>query len=196
MRNEQQCLDGSELWNSLRWFYDSSHSMYMQNGFDPLNGSIIKFVNEWTKIPIKVAIENLEIDEVNPKKCSWLVYGQFIWTDRSPIQIYDLQLQLYYDEQCTKPVGFVTFKFPRKPIKNDAWFKLKVTLTKNTEFLAWNMLQQPYLKLMEIAKPITDHPDWDAWFKQQPKTVQENFHRTHLFYVKICGLAREGAYVE
>lgn len=193
MRNEQQCLDGSELWNSLRWFYDREHGFSMTE-FDPLNGALITFVRGKARVNLKEALTNLETDGKNPKKLSYLIYGQFIWSDRTPIQIHDLEMSLWFDEQCTKhPVNFVTFQFPKKPIQNGASFALKVSITKNVEFHMWNHINQPFLELTQAAKPIMEHPDWESWFKQLPKQTQETFHKFHLFYVKICGQAKEGS---
>jgi hypothetical protein len=189
-------LDGRELWQNLRFWYDASRNHPMINGFSPLDGSIIGFSKnidgKEVFVSLKTAIENLEFDEKNPKSLSYLIYGQFIWSDRSPISVYDLEMGLWFDEKCTKfPVTFVTFKFPQKPIQNGAFFAVKVTLIKNVEFLAWNMLQQPLLELEKAALPITQNPQWESWFKQQPKQVQEAFTKTRQFSIKICGRAVE-----
>jgi hypothetical protein len=191
MSENRLILNGEELWNNLRWFYDRNHNDPMIQ-FSPLDGSRINFTRGKATVNLKEALENLEIDDKNPKKLSYLIYGQFIWSDRSPVSIYDLELQLFYDEECKHPVSFVTFKFPQKPIQNGAFFAVKVTLTKNVEFLAWNMLQQPVLELEKAAQPITQNPQWESWLKQQPKEVREVFTKTRMFSIKICGMCREG----
>jgi hypothetical protein len=160
--------------------------------FDPLNGTVITFVRGKATVNLKEALENLEFDEKTPQKISYLIYGQFVWRDCSPISIFDLDLGLFYDEKCEHPVTFVTFTFPKKPIQNGANFKVKVSLTKGSTYMIWNLLHQPILELEKAALPITQNPKWESWLRQQPKQDREIFTKTRMFHVKICGMAREG----
>jgi hypothetical protein len=214
MRNEQNCLDGRELYENIRWFYDKNHNHAMLN-FDPLNGSIIGFTKNIAGkeifISLKEALMNLDdpftydpktdkFTEKTPQSLSYLIFAQFVWHDCSFVEIYDLEMSLYYTEKCedANKVRWVTFQFPRKHIQNGMSFAVKVKIEKSPELLAYCVLMENNQIMTDVVKEVEMSRKWQETVTALTKDKQEQWKKlgkgllkNRMLVPRICGMARE-----
>lgn len=197
-------LNGDLIFESLFLFRDREHQVPIQN-WQILSGTLTVFRKGVTVVTLLQAIENLpepfkvvgkdKIEDVVPSKISWLIYGQFRYSQAQEITISDLSMSLCYDELLKKPIPWIQITFPKREITNNSNFAVKVTLTKSMEFLAWNWAVHLIAITNELHGIVESDSDFthfmDKLSEKEIRAWNTTLPEIRFFHMKICGCARE-----